>query len=84
MPSLENWDGGLKIFCGWSQLSPHIQVSLTHTHLHAYRQKHKQPQGLENIHKNFMYGYLFIDESVGAGVKVSSEVFIPDRHTCAQ
>ena len=39
-----------------SQLSPHIQVSLTHTHLHAYRQKHKQPKGLENIHKN-LYNY---------------------------
>ena len=34
-----------------SQLSPHIQVSPIHTHLHAYRQEHKQPQGLENIHK---------------------------------
>ena len=53
IPSLENWDGALKIFCGMPTLPTHLVSKLTQcahiTCIDTNRQRHKNIQS-SNIH----------------------------------
>ena len=50
-PNLDNWGGWVNDLL-WLANSPHTSKCLQFTHTYTHTDKHKQPHGLENIHKN--------------------------------
>ena len=86
MPSLENWDGGLKIFKMVNQLSPHTQVTHSNTQMYMYMYSTGQKKvnvstvryapGVLLVRSRFALGTLLVRSSSVCGVVRCGSVWL--------